>query len=845
MAPNRAFMALQDRSVTSLALACCPTMDLIAFITLDHHLLVHRTTSWQKMLHIHPSDVGLKMMTLSWKPDGLQLGVGCDGGDVVIFDIESGTSLPKRCGTLCHKCCITAMHWVELSIPTAKKKHSSSQRNVSGAVESVDAMSHPKFHFRSRAQRFFSAENAGVATSDTLLVTADEGGCIALWWMGTVLLTRLDVMKHFTDEEFRALDAIGQPQHATASHFRIERVKVAPDLSLVFVLLVFYKNTNHGATSPVNELANTKLYRMLTLNITAIQQIHEDVALVASSIDRVYILFNAIASHGKQMKNEWKAATTIFELKMGLIGSLYEKYACEDSPQSDMLSMLVTGITPPALAQYFAQDIQEMSIYRMEKALFSGCDSLRRLIEGKLKHNLVEALFYLSELRGHAKWNPQNYASTLGVTIDALDALTQTLRDTLIAVEALQLAIHETLQDFALFFQWILECTRIHSNTNRPGSGTSGARNNGADAANNSKSLLNLRRLCDFLQRATESAHSFRKQQDHHNVYKVETTFGNPVSLQLSAQPLPTKDSAGKPTGKCLDLMKQIQDQWLVLLDAVNVALAQTIRRVDSGCFSLGNTSNSVEECHIHLSHPFSKRKFDHIAENDDPSDDDETGEEIIDWNSLRHYGNQRDDHDNCCTVVIGFRLRSDLLLLRRVLKRVDSQLRHESPSRLTWDAAVISFSQGVSTSPVVCRGFNFYGSPDKQEQLACVLECAGNGNGHIQQEWLCLQSFDNIQFLHASPTVSFEVGRMHRPVVYVDTKTILAQGATYNFTIDRSRGRIVATFPTTSQSNRNAASVVTAASRGVVCVIVPPSRLTVFDVEDDEDDEDDEDFNS
>ncbi|KAG6975989.1 hypothetical protein JG688_00001845 [Phytophthora aleatoria] len=69
MPPKRAFVALQDRFVSSLAVTCCPTMDLVAVLTLDHHLLVHRTTSWQKLLHVKPSDVGFEMVTLAWKPD--------------------------------------------------------------------------------------------------------------------------------------------------------------------------------------------------------------------------------------------------------------------------------------------------------------------------------------------------------------------------------------------------------------------------------------------------------------------------------------------------------------------------------------------------------------------------------------------------------------------------------------------------------------------------------------------------------------------------------------------------------------------------------------------------------
>ncbi|KAG6594160.1 Anaphase-promoting complex subunit 4 [Phytophthora cinnamomi] len=194
--PKRAFVALQDRFVSSLVVACCPTMDLIAVITLDHHLLVHRTTSWQKLLHIKPSDVGLEMVALAWKPDGLHLAVGS-----------------------------------------------------------------------------------------------------------------------------------------------------------------------------------------------------------------------------------------------------------------------------PALTQYFAQDIQEMSVHRMQKALFSGCDTLRTIVDDRMKRDLVDLIFLLSELRGRAKWNPQAYADTLGLTDTALDDLVTIAQAALLEVESLTLALHETRQDFSLFFQWILERIRVHTNS--------------------------------------------------------------------------------------------------------------------------------------------------------------------------------------------------------------------------------------------------------------------------------------------------------------------------------------------------------------------------------------------
>ncbi|RLN50117.1 hypothetical protein BBJ28_00003896 [Nothophytophthora sp. Chile5] len=174
----------------------------------------------------------------------------------------------------------------------------------------------------------------------------------------------------------------------------------------------------------------------------------------------------------------------------------------------------------------------------MHKAMLSGCETLATLVDGKLKRNLVALLFHLSELRGRVKWSPTAYANTLGITVKALNDLVQTAEEALVEMEKLTQALHETRQDFALLFQWFLERIRVHTNSTRSTEAADGATShrNGA-AAHGSKSLLNQRRLCDFLQRAGEGARRFQQQQPSHNKYRVETTFGNPVSHQLSSRP--------------------------------------------------------------------------------------------------------------------------------------------------------------------------------------------------------------------------------------------------------------------------------------------------------------------
>jgi hypothetical protein len=41
MAGRRAFVPLQDKYVDARAVACCPSMDLVAVLTADRQLLVH------------------------------------------------------------------------------------------------------------------------------------------------------------------------------------------------------------------------------------------------------------------------------------------------------------------------------------------------------------------------------------------------------------------------------------------------------------------------------------------------------------------------------------------------------------------------------------------------------------------------------------------------------------------------------------------------------------------------------------------------------------------------------------------------------------------------------------
>ena len=72
-------------------MAWCPTMDLLAVVTGDSQLMVHRPASWTRLFtHAgfdHP------IACLAWRPDGQVLAVGHSNGSVTMFGVEQGDVL--------------------------------------------------------------------------------------------------------------------------------------------------------------------------------------------------------------------------------------------------------------------------------------------------------------------------------------------------------------------------------------------------------------------------------------------------------------------------------------------------------------------------------------------------------------------------------------------------------------------------------------------------------------------------------------------------------------------------------------------------------------------------------
>lgn len=392
------------------------------------------------------------------------------------------------------------------------------------------------------------------------------------------------------------------------------------------------------------------------------------------------------------------------------------------------------------------------SVDRMQKLLMGGCQTLASLIEEKMKAGLVKLLFHLSELRGRARWKRAAFTDAMGITMTAIDDLITITQDSLISMEIFSHAIHETRQDFGLFLQWVLERIRLHANST---AGRAGASAQDAQSGREAtKSLLNQRRLCNFLQRAAEEAQAFREQQSETSKYKVEVTFGNLVSKQLAKPNTPIDNSEGEAASILL-LVETMETKWFAMITQLTQSVAETITVASRGCFEFGG--EGVEEFSFHyrqksgdaFKNGDSEEDSDSV---DDDSDDEDDEMEAVDWSSLKTFALAQNRDPTHSLLLFGIRLKTNQLVLLRATWGLNLQDQSEH-SGLVWEAVklaprALSQNNESDDGGVKLRGFHFYGdkASGKKEQLAFLLTKSAFYDGVQQQQGMCLDSIGSLK---------------------------------------------------------------------------------------------------
>lgn len=242
---------------------------------------LQRTISWQKLLHVKPAEVVFEAAALAWSPDGLRLAVGCDEGEIVLFDIEAGEQLPELRGlrrmsdALAHSSAITTMCWTDISEKATVRTPSAEQ-------------------FHDRAERFLQTPTLELRSGNSVLATADSRGLIKLWWDAKVLFATIDVPSLLFGVEDEKQSRMG---------LHIEQVQLLPDLSKLYVWA--RRNFSNVDSEPDSQETTVRgMHRLVILNIEALQHARQDICSLSRSLDGCNTILDDILLASKQMTVE-------------------------------------------------------------------------------------------------------------------------------------------------------------------------------------------------------------------------------------------------------------------------------------------------------------------------------------------------------------------------------------------------------------------------------------------------------------------------------------------------------------------------------------------------------------
>jgi hypothetical protein len=339
----------------------------------------------------------------------------------------------------------------------------------------------------------------------------------------------------------------------------------------------------------------------------------------------------------------------------------------------------------------------------MQKAFFTGCDTIQTLCTSKIKLGLQQILFEVAELRGTMKWNHRAFRQTLGISLSELDMVIDYVGDLLATMEQFQKILDETRQDFSLFFAWLLERIRFHTSDGN-------ARPTPSTSSDSNKSLLNLRRLVAFLECAAQSAREYQVKKN--NKWLVEVTFGNQVSKLVNSS-------------KLGDDFNAVEKLWSNSMAEMVRALSNSIDPTNVVTLSLGD---EVDEVQLHtrwIDAPYSQSwsAEDETMSEDDGVSEDEVVEgfdvlEAVDWDSLHSIRAEESEEKAQRTPVA--------MVAARHGHCVTFYSRYEGHATAEWSTIEVRLDFLCGGGSTACSGAHricLYGGTDsgKQEQLVVI----------------------------------------------------------------------------------------------------------------------------
>ena len=445
---HQAFTPLLDRGLpSSVALAqWCPTMDLLALLTADGQLQLHRL-NWQKLWSVTPES---PITSLCWRPDGKQIAIGQEDGYVLLLNTEDGETQEQA--KIFHAS-VVALSWTHSSLEN--------NNNSSSPTTMVPQIDRARFlfdaplpvappHSQPTSAGFENyAERLGKREECTwppkldvlsLLVGVSASRELALCGEGLFLLAKFP----FTSD------------NTMMSSSCIQQVAMPPTLAEVAIRWQSQKEQGDGDGGGEEEILSIVDTSLLARN-------HHVLRLLCSYAADITRGLDICRTVTWQIWKEWIFVRTTLSEFSSQLNTLLKQHAVNDAQsesdaQSDLLLLITMGEYTPPMEQFLMNTLGEAGLKKVARGVDAALTAAHALLTDRLQPEAEILAFRLGELRGLAA--APRTRKLLGLHCSEVGAAERSCLLLLTQLEQIRERLTAVSAQYRTFFAWLMTALR-------------------------------------------------------------------------------------------------------------------------------------------------------------------------------------------------------------------------------------------------------------------------------------------------------------------------------------------------------------------------------------------------
>jgi len=339
---------LQQRAIGATVVDLCSAMDLIAFISKDGILAVHRTISWEKVFDKKSAEINntQPIISIKFSPNGRYLAAGFASGDICLVDIEHNyigdiitNDVPLG---------ILGMTWIELAQDGNCDCPDESPLFLKVGPENI-------FDYEIKDEKLQYQLRLLSKLHNNILIVLSKSGELCFFAYGSYFIWKCCIA-----------DTVN------FSSVSMNLVKAAVSSNIVVILL--------EECSGPNDRKGQSLVR-IPVQIVTLWPSLQRLAYLQKMLD-VYLrkIEETTAALGKK----WKDCNKVIPPKLSLMQGVISGYEMKFSPIQLYHTVALCGLWHPAASTSFSSQWNDQGLSRFRNTLDSTCKLILRCLQFKI-----------------------------------------------------------------------------------------------------------------------------------------------------------------------------------------------------------------------------------------------------------------------------------------------------------------------------------------------------------------------------------------------------------------------------------------------------------------------------